>query len=304
MMDCKFSFNRDHSSVKIFIFISLFLLFACKNEVKEKPLANTTIYKDTLMVTKEEENDWFDPDNVPNEVSTPITMNNDFSFDNLKKAKSILVKNIRQFKHLSPKEGEWNSFSFSYLKQSNIINYGKVDLYQIKLNWDTTPTGWYHEYVLVHNLQRAEIAVFYITELHLVKIQSKAADYFIAGTLTPRRIGYFAVYQYEKGKFYNKFYPEIENRLPVYNDEAAFTKFEPLHLKFKNQDINQDGWLDIIFSGKVIVPNFNNIRDYPGIIDQKGRKIYTIKMTYLWNNNNKSWILPEDFKRLYKIIHS
>ncbi len=164
--------------------------------------------------------------------------------------KGWLVDNF--FNGLSPKD----------IVESKKVNrfclrgYGEVELYKVMLSEDT-PASIRKTHHLVFLPHEEKIAMINnMEDYRLIQVEKEDTCFFLGGMLMSREFGYFNIYQFSRECLVKVFDSSsddyCEEGIAVYRDFDCFSYSPPL-LSIKNQDINKDGFMDLVFSGNLLV---------------------------------------------------
>ncbi|MFK7905788.1 MAG: hypothetical protein AB8B69_11715 [Chitinophagales bacterium] len=136
--------------------------------------------------------------------------------------------------------------------------YGEVEveLYKVILSEDT-PATIRKIHHLVFFPEKEEITMINnMNNYKLIQVENEDTCFFLGGILMSREFGYFNIYQFDRGCLVKVFDSSSDNYcekgIPVFRDFDCFSYSPPL-LRIQNQDVNKDGFMDLIFSGNLLV---------------------------------------------------
>lgn len=140
----------------------------------------------------------------------------------------------------------------SLWRSAEIYKMGKCKIYQILIS-DKLPVVIPKKNYLIVSEERKEGVLFILDSLIFVATNKNNSSYIISGLRIIKQVGYLTIYDLR-----TNFFKEIintsslcENGIPVYNASIDCQSYKPFALNIENVDLNNDGWLDLKFYGKV-----------------------------------------------------
>jgi hypothetical protein len=157
-------------------------------------------------------------------------------------------------------EGVSSSHIDSITQVSNTINvekFGICNTYEIILSKELPSIMAKKMYLLFCKEQQKGV-LFQIERLQPIKIKNSDKTILVAGTYLVKSKGYFLIYKFDKANGFGQIFNSLSdkycnNETAVYNNSLDCLSYEPFMLEFKNADVNHDGLMDLIFSGKALL---------------------------------------------------
>jgi hypothetical protein len=142
------------------------------------------------------------------------------------------------------------------LQSLNIDSFGLCSAYKIILSNDLPSVTPKKMFLLANNTSK-KVLLIPFDELQPIKINKKDSFYFLAGTYLVRSKGYFMIYKYDNVNGFKTIFNSLSdsscpNGIAVYNSSLDCVSYQPFMLKFQNIDIDNDGYNDLVFSGKLM----------------------------------------------------
>jgi len=169
-----------------------------------------------------------------------------------------------------------------YLGKYNLQNSGQNDIYKISLNYDL-PMVWHYSIVLIVDKNNNGFFIE-LDSIELIKIRKGDNTCYFAGRYKDRnQYGVFRIYKFKNNKVYQLF----ESNYPVSNYSFDCESYEQGDLKLSNMDVNNDGYLDLRFTG---IKNY-----YCNGLEQVGRderapiKQEKITINYVYDPVRNKW---------------
>jgi hypothetical protein len=134
-----------------------------------------------------------------------------------------------------------------------VEGYGQCNFYEVE--YVNVPEVMYKKQILMTNILKQEVYFLPISKLMLIKHHKASPSVLLSGMVMYRNTGHLVIFQYK-----NEFSPVFstgnlcgcnENGIPIENLKENCIRYYPKHLKFSNQDVNNDGLLDITFQGNI-----------------------------------------------------
>lgn len=190
-----------------------------------------------------------------------------------------------------------DSLSIDYKQQIDIKNYGLTKFLEVTIYGDL-PSSTPRDYHVLFNNVRSEILVAPLTKIYFVKSSVKESKYFLGGLTIRKNIGVFNIYSFNKGEFTKSF--KSEDAPIVFLNSKDCIRIKNNYLSFKNKDVNEDGYLDIIFSG--IIQTYCAPNEFG--VNLSGRKpIKSKRINYVskYNPSTFLWLPPKRISILQKL---
>lgn len=148
-------------------------------------------------------------------------------------------------------ESELHEIIVNSLGDTEIQSYGNMQIYEIDLS-EEFPGGMTKSFCIFYSKNKQEAYIFTIESYQQIKVQSNSLSYVVGGFADLRGKEYFLIYNYDGSNFIKNFdsikFCDMYG-LYMANYRAECIEYNPLRLKYKNLDINNDGFLDLVFSG-------------------------------------------------------
>jgi len=139
---------------------------------------------------------------------------------------------------------------------AKIDSYGGTEVFIINVASDQLASIISPVFYLFINKEKKNAVLFPFTELHLIKRKLNDEQCIVSGIFKIGSKGYYLIYQYSQdGRFkciFNSLDSLCNNGIPVYNSSLDCMSYKPFALELKNIDVNNDGLLDLLFSGKAL----------------------------------------------------
>jgi hypothetical protein len=143
-----------------------------------------------------------------------------------------------------------------YIRTANIRNWGKTGIYKFELS-EQLPESIYKKGVLIINKQREQAAIFFLDNFDLIKLKETDTAYFLSGIHILKSKGHFYLYDFDGNQYFQCKFNTLSdkychNGIPVFNNSLECICYKPFELIFKNIDTNNDGLMDLNFSGNLL----------------------------------------------------
>lgn len=168
---------------------------------------------------------------------------------------------------------------------------GDVAVIKCRLDMNHLPAmmHFYSEFTVVVSYEK--MSFFFIFSQKLFLVKDSANGSFQLGVIHAYKgEGFFKVYAYKKSKLYVIFHSDK----PVANYSHSCTRYKDRYLHMKNVDVNNDGFLDIVFHG--IKFSYHCIGEevvYANDTNQPIKeKEEEVTYTYLYSQEIRNWV-PE-----------
>lgn len=207
-------------------------------------------------------------------------------FANYIEVNSLMVKNIK----------------IKYVGNNNSSQYGKLKIFDINLlgGW---PGNMYKSYSLIYDTKDSFVYILPFEKIVFVKNNKYENNLFFGGYVTARRKELFDIFSFNGGKL-ERIFSTLNNcnhsGVIVSTNGMECIEYLPNRLHFSNIDINNDGYLDLKFSGKI----------YTKCDSLENELVQTIVknmvIEYLYNKNKKNWYLKDSTdicKKIWFIKH-
>jgi hypothetical protein len=164
----------------------------------------------------------------------------------------------------------------------SIEGLGLSKIYKIELSY-SLPNVWHYSLALiVDNHHKGYLVNLDLIEL--IKLKKESDNYYFSGRYKNRhRYGVFRIFKFSDNIMCQIF----ESADPVSNYSLDCESYENDDLKLQNIDLNNDGYLDLKFTG---IKNFycKGFEQY-GRDERKPIKKEKISITYYYNSVNQNW---------------
>jgi hypothetical protein len=142
-----------------------------------------------------------------------------------------------------------------FLRTVAVKGAGPLRFYQVSLS-TSLPEVWAKSaYVMRDTHGRA--AWFWLDSLWFLKEQRTTPQYLLSGVSMGRSRGYYLVYAWAKGGYFHSILNSLNTRtptypygVPVYDVSLDCENYQPFQLHFSQPDLNGDGYLDVVFTGR------------------------------------------------------
>jgi hypothetical protein len=248
------------------IFLILFAMFSCNG--KNKPVENRTKGMAQIITNAIDERPivFFDSDSLSANAKHYLIAKFNNEFEGLKDNDITSIKPV---------------------DITTVKGWGLVNIYEIKLS-DSLPEVFTKRNYLIVNVDKKQGAVFLLDTLAFIKTSIQNRDVLLGGVQKIKDKGFFKVYSFVEG---NKF-KEVLNTLnfcddgvPVFNNSTECKSYKSAMLTFKNVDVNNDGLLDLNFSGEV-ASYCKGLESGHGRNDRPPVKIDKINFSFLLEGRN------------------
>ena len=223
------------------IILCIMITFACKHKG-----TNNNASIDQVIITNEEKI------HTKGYGEYPFSQIKIIDFDNNKIVQKdyIVAAFENSFEGINPNQID----SIKFVQTINIRDFGQSDLYKITISKELPEVVAKRAFLVVNKLEK-KAALFFFNSYSTLKIRDADTSFFYGGTYTFRGKGYFYIYKLlDKNTFqciFNTLNGYCENGIPIYNKGLDCISYDPFELKVQNRDINNDGLLDLTFSGKI-----------------------------------------------------
>jgi len=224
-------------SMKTYLF-PLLMLCACSSQgsrgTKALEVRNTSI--DTII---NEDRD------VHNENFLPFI---EFDADSATNKSYILLKFYTDFKSF----GDSAISSIAPISELKVHRLGNVEIFRLTFN-EYLPAVVKKINYLIVSREAEKAAILFVDTVYPIRI-SKAKDlYLLSGVNVYKDQGFYCVFDVDSSKNLNQIFDSStlsDGQFPVYNSSIDCSSYQPFYLKFTNIDLNNDGVLDVEFSGR------------------------------------------------------
>ncbi|MCB0643514.1 MAG: hypothetical protein KDC44_17830 [Phaeodactylibacter sp.] len=173
---------------------------------------------------------------------------------------------------------------FERLEEINIVGLGKSWLYELTYSGRLPSMAPKKEIVVVQG-GRGVVALLPIDKYYLVKLFASTTDYYVGGVIPSKATGHFVVYSFTEDGGFDLIFDTMSEcvcprgGIPVTNYSLDCYCYRPFELKFSNEDIDDDGQLDLKFSGELL--SFcENGEDGVGRNDREPRSTAPIELIF------------------------
>jgi hypothetical protein len=142
-----------------------------------------------------------------------------------------------------------------FLRTVAVRGAGQLRLYQVSLSRHL-PEVWAKTAYVVRD-SHGQAAWFWLDSLWFIKEQRAAQQYLLSGVSRGRSRGYYLVYAWTKGGYFRAILNSLDTRtptypygVPVYDVSLDCANYQPFQLHFSQSDLNGDGYLDVVFTGR------------------------------------------------------
>ncbi len=163
--------------------------------------------------------------------------------------KSKLITTFIEYKELK----EQDIKEVKFVDSIKIKDFGDAKIYKIMLS-DDLPEVYSKENYLIVNKKSKIGAIFLLDTLFYIRKTKNDTSYLLGGVEKIKTKGFFKIYDFKKSNEFEEVLNTLdycENGIPVFNNGLECISYLPEMMEFKNADINNDGLLDVNFSGKI-----------------------------------------------------
>lgn len=140
-----------------------------------------------------------------------------------------------------------------FIENERVKGFGIVQIYNITLS-DNLPEVFTKSNYLVVNKDKKQAALFLLDTLFFIKTSFNDSTILLGGIEKIKAKGFFLIYDFAGENEFKEILNSLdycENGIPVFNNSTDCISYKPFMLDYKNIDMNNDGILDVNFSGEV-----------------------------------------------------
>ena len=142
-----------------------------------------------------------------------------------------------------------------FLRTVAVKGAGPLRLYHVSLS-PSLPEVWAKSAYVVRDTH-GQAAWFWLDTLWFLKEQRTAQQSLLSGVSMGRSRGYYLVYAWTKGGYFRSILNSLNTTtltypsgVPVYDVSLDCENYQPFQLHFSQPDLNGDGYLDVVFTGR------------------------------------------------------
>jgi hypothetical protein len=170
-----------------------------------------------------------------------------------------------------------------------VKNFGVAQVYNIRFS-DNLPEVFTKSNYLIVNKDKKLATLFLLDTLSFIKTSVNDNTILLGGVQKTKSKGFFLIYDYSEKMAFKEILNSLdycENGIPVFNNSTDCICYMPFMLSFKNIDINNDGILDVNFSGKV-ASYCKGLETGYGRIDRKPISVNKINFSFILKSKNNN----------------
>lgn len=221
-----------------------------------------------------------------------------FSWKNTREKSSLNQYFLTSFGDMFPDITVNDINKIDFIEDAILRNWGKTSIYKFELS-HRLPETIYKNGILIISEQKAQAAIFFLDNFDLVKLKETDTAYLLAGIHIVKSKGYFYLYDFDGDQYFQCKFSTLSDRyckngIPVYNNSLDCVCYKPFGLVIKNNDVNHDGLLDLIFTGNVL--SFcEGLENGYGREDRKPISTFKLDIIFITNQNNNeiAWGLQD-----------
>lgn len=224
------------------------------------------------------------------------------------KDSAVFIAALKTNCHLTGADGTTTEKITAFTKTRLAGAAGNYFLVEYSHN-DSAAISFPGKYQLLFNSNGTLLKVFAALQYALVKIQDKEPPYLMLVEATPNGTGTHAFYKMENNQLVNVYKGFYDKCLYTYDALEDETVNEPFALNVSFQDVNKDGYKDIVFKGKIVLIQAvtkNGLwydvkisKGQPQVsysIDNPFRKI-DVEYVFLYNKNDHRFEPMKDYSK-------
>ncbi|MFC0513369.1 hypothetical protein ACFFGT_04130 [Mucilaginibacter angelicae] len=168
-----------------------------------------------------------------------------------------------------------------------IRTFGKVTYFNFFIKGDKS-SGINKNLCLLLNRDSREIVALPFENFKIITTAKNAQGEDPSGFINIRSQDFFSVYKYENGVFLKVFDSSLYCKYGIYTGEynGECLEFTPNQLIFSNEDVNKDGFNDIVFHGSIYDRCDEAKMKHRGTVSRK-----SMTLQFLFNPGEKRWDL-------------
>ena len=135
----------------------------------------------------------------------------------------------------------------------SVKNFGTAQIYNITLS-DNLPEVFTKRNYLIVNKNKKQAALFLLDTLFFIKTSVNDNTILLGGIEKIKAKGFFLIYDFAGENEFKEILNSLdycEDGIPVFNNSTDCISYKPFMLDYKNIDMNNDGILDVNFSGEI-----------------------------------------------------
>lgn len=144
-----------------------------------------------------------------------------------------------------------------YVRTVPVKGAGRLRIYHVLLS-PSLPEVYRKSAYMVRDTH-GQAAWFWLDTLWLIKEQRTAHQYLLSGVSMGRSRGFYLLYAWAKAGFFHPILnslttstPAYPYGVPVYDGSLDCQNYQPFQLRFSQRDLNGDGYLDLVFTGRLL----------------------------------------------------
>lgn len=144
-----------------------------------------------------------------------------------------------------------------YVRTVPVKGAGQLRIYHVLLS-PSLPEVYGKSAYMVRDTH-GQAAWFWLDSLWFIKEQRAAPHYLLSGVSMGRSRGFYMVYAWAKAGFFHPILnslttstPAYPHGVPVYDVSLDCQNYQPFQLRFSQRDLNGDGYLDLVFTGRLL----------------------------------------------------
>ncbi|WP_342332349.1 hypothetical protein [Pedobacter sp. FW305-3-2-15-E-R2A2] len=135
-------------------------------------------------------------------------------------------------------------------------NYGNSRMFIGQFS-ASLPETLYKTFYIVFNEDRGEASLFFMDNYNIVRLRADEEQGYLSGLFKIKSKGYYQIYAFNNDTFKLVLNTNsdifCENGIPVENNSTDCVSYNPFTLNFENKDVNNDGLLDLRFTGDALI---------------------------------------------------
>ncbi len=162
------------------------------------------------------------------------------------------INALKENCHLAMEHGLINDgLTINYFKKCR-IDGSENEYYLIELDWHRGCMATYPwKYQLLFDRQGKLVKILSGMRFALVRVFPESKPFLLVVVSTARGNGHHELYQFKNGELKNILYYPLDFCLRTYQSHESITVNNPHEFKLSIKDINNDGYNDLVFSGRI-----------------------------------------------------
>jgi hypothetical protein len=221
------------------------------------------------------------------------------------------IKELKANCHLL--ESYFNGERINYFKKTKLFGSAN-DFYLVEYDYrDGATCAFPWKYQILFNASGKLIKILSNIRVDIVKIFPKENPFLIGVSSTGHGNGWHEINRIESDTLENVYDGFLGTRPETYDVTEDNSVNEPAEFHYKTLDVNNDGYNDIVFFGKIVLiqgrtkngdwydKEIKNGKTISYSIDNP-YKIIPATFTFLYNSRKKHFIEEEDYSKKYEYI--